>query len=203
VAKITAYSKAKNSLEKFLKAKDVKDAENLLAICDDHTRIRLYNEMTSQELGLLSSRGDLGWIVCELPREQLIQALAHDPELIDEKGELYPVQAVAVAFSLSDRADSPVLYKEEELIRNIVCLAFLVELPTDIPLDDLDEIGDWLSNHWLKNFEPDLDDMLKYNTETLSVITESIREQAREELRVAQKALKDRAEKIEKKMFDI
>lgn len=203
MAKITAYSKAKNSLEKFLKAKDVKDAENLLAICDDHTRIRLYNEMTSQELGLLSSRGDLGWIVCELPREQLIQALAHDPELIDEKGELYPVQAVAVAFSLSDRADSPVLYKEEELIRNIVCLAFLVELPTDIPLDDLDEIGDWLSNHWLKNFEPDLDDMLKYNTETLSVITESIREQAREELRVAQKALKDRAEKIEKKMFDI
>lgn len=203
MAKITAYRKAKNQIEKFLKAKDIKEAENILAKCADDTRIRLYNEMSSQELGLLTSRGDLGWVVCELPREQLVQALAHDPELIDEKGELYPVQAVAVAFSLSDRKDAPLLYQEEELMRNIVSLAFLVELPTDIPLDDVDEIGDWLSNHWLKNFEPNSEDMLKYNAETLSIITEGIREQAREELRMVQKALKERADKIEKKMFDI
>ena len=78
------YKKAKSQALKLLKAKDVKEAENVLALCTDETRLRIYGEMTPHELGLLASRGDMSWIICELPREMLINALAHDPELIDE-----------------------------------------------------------------------------------------------------------------------
>ena len=203
MAKIIPYKRAKNQIIKLLKAKDVKDAENVLARCTDETRMRIYSEVSPQDLGLLASRGDLSWVICELPPEILLKALAHDPELIDEKGQLYPVQAAAVAFSLSDRYDAPTLYQEEELIRNIVTIAFLIELPMYIEFDDVDEIEKWLSSHWLNHFEPDIDDLLKYDEETLSNITEDIREKAREEIRILQRAVKERAEKLEKEMFDI
>ncbi|MFH0812077.1 MAG: hypothetical protein V2A69_04460 [Pseudomonadota bacterium] len=203
MAKLIPYKKAKTQVSKLLKAKEVSEAENVLARCSDETRIRLYQEMSPQEMGLLASRGDLGWVVGELPPDILIKSLAHDPELIDEKGQLYPVQAVAVAFSLSDRDDSPTLYQEEEFVKNIVGLAFLVELPITIPFDDVDEIEHWLSSHWLNNFEPDIEDLLRYDEETLSMITEDVREKAREEIRMIQKAIKERAEKVEKEMFDI
>jgi len=203
VAKIIPYGEAKKEITKHLEAKDVKEAEQVLGRCADETRIRLYKEMSSHQLGMLMSRGDLGWISSELDREQLVLALSHDPELLDEKGQLYPVEAVAVAFALSDREDAASLYQEDELVRNIVSLAFLVELPVSIPLDDYDELEDWLSNHWLSNFEPDLEDLLEYDEEVLKSITEGVREEAREEVRMIQKAIQRRAERVEKEMFDI
>ncbi|MBN2468868.1 MAG: hypothetical protein JXD19_12040 [Deltaproteobacteria bacterium] len=203
MGQIIAYKKAKNDIAAFLKAKDIREAEAVLSQCADETRVRLYREMSPQELGLLTSRGDTGWVICELPRGELLRALAHDPELIDEKGQLFPIQAVAVAFSLADRNDASVLYHDEGLMRNIVNLAFLVELPVEIPLDDGDEIEEWLSGHWLSNFEPEVEDLLRYDEETLTMITQEIREQAREELRMIQRAIKERAKKIEKEMFDI
>ena len=203
VAEIIPYKKAKNQVANLLKSKDVKESENILIQCTDETRMRIYSEMSPQDLGLLASPGDLSWVICELPAETLLNALAHDPELINEKGQLYPIQAVAVAFSLSDRDDAPTLYQEEELIRNIATMAFLVELPIDIEFDDIEEIEKWLSSHWLNKFEPDIDDLLTYDEETLSIITEDIRESAREEIRMIQRAMKERAEKVEKEMFDI
>ncbi len=197
------YKKAKSQALKLLKAKDVKEAENVLALCTDETRLRIYGEMTPHELGLLASRGDMSWIICELPREMLINALAHDPELIDEKGQLYPVQAVAVAYSLTDREDAPTLYQEEDLIRNIVSMAFLVEVPEELDFEEEDEVLTWLLNHWLNRFEPDIDDLLQYDEETLGGITADIREKAKEEIRMIQKAMKARAEKVEREMFDI
>ena len=197
------YKKAKSQALKLLKAKDVKEAENVLALCTDETRLRIYGEMTPHELGLLASRGDMSWIICELPREMLINALAHDPELIDEKGQLYPVQAVAVAYSLTDREDAPILYQEEDLIRNIVSMAFLVEVPEELDFEEEDEVLTWLLNHWLNRFEPDIDDLLQYDEETLGGITADIREKAKEEIRMIQKAMKARAEKVEREMFDI
>jgi hypothetical protein len=203
VTKLIPYKKAKSQALKLLKAKDVKEAENVLALCTDETRLRIYGEMTPHELGLLASRGDMSWIICELPREMLINALAHDPELIDEKGQLYPVQAVAVAYSLTDREDAPNLYQEEDLIRNIVSMAFLVEVPEEFDFEEADEVENWLLNHWLNRFEPDIDDLLKYDEETLFGITADIREKAKEEIRIIQKAMKARAEKVEREMFDI
>jgi len=203
VTKLIPYKKAKSQALKLLKAKDVKEAENVLALCTDETRLRIYGEMTSHELGLLASRADMSWIICELPREMLINALAHDPELIDEKGQLYPVQAVAVAYSLTDREDAPTLYQEEDLIRNIVSMAFLVEVPEEFDFEEEDEVGNWLLNHWLNRFEPDIDDLLQYDEETLGGITADIREEAKEEIRIIQKAMKVRAEKVEREMFDI
>lgn len=201
--KLIPFKKAKSQALKLLRARDVKEAENVLALCSDETRLRIYGEMTPQELGLLASRGDMSWVICELPRDMLINALAHDPELIDEKGQLYPVQAVAVAYSLTDRDDAPVLYQEEELIRNIVGLAFLVEVPEEMEFEDEAEVENWLLNHWLKRFEPDLEDLLKYDEETLGGITADIREKAKEEIRMIQKAMKARVEKVEREMFDI
>ncbi|MBW1679610.1 MAG: hypothetical protein JRJ08_05640 [Deltaproteobacteria bacterium] len=99
MAEIIPYKKAKNQVANLLKARDVKESENILIQCTDETRMRIYSEMSPQDLGLLASRGDLSWVICELPPETLLNALAHDPELIDEKGQLYPIQAVAVAFS--------------------------------------------------------------------------------------------------------
>lgn len=203
MAKIIPYSQAKRQVVKYLEAKDVKEAENVLARCTEETRLRLYSEMSPQQLGTLVSRGDLAWTVCELTAERLVMALAHDPELIDEKGQLYPVQAAALAFSLADREDAPALYQEQELIRKVVSLAFLVELPVTIEFDDYDEIEDWLSNHWLSNFEPNLEDLLDYDEEVLKSITTGVREEAREEIRMIQRAMKDRAEKVEKEMFEI
>ena len=203
MAKLIPYKKAKNQISRLLKAKEVKEAELVLSQCGEDTRLRLYLEMSPQELGLLASRGDTSWVIGELPSELLIKSLAHDPELIDEKGQLFPVQAVAVAFSLSDRDDTTQLYQEEEFIKNVVGLAFLVELPVTIPFDDVDEIEDWLSSHWLNNFEPDIDDLLRYDEETLSMITEDVREKAREEVRMIQRAIRQRAEKVEKEMFEI
>ncbi|WAC07825.1 MAG: hypothetical protein OS130_01085 [Thermodesulfobacteriota bacterium] len=203
MTKLIPYKKAKSQALKLLKAKDVKEAENVLALCTDETRLRIYGEMTPHELGLLASRGDMSWIICELPREMLINALAHDPELIDEKGQLYPVQAVAVAYSLTDREDAPNLYQEEDLIRNIVSMAFLVEVPEEFDFEEADEVENWLLNHWLNRFEPDIDDLLKYDEETLFGITADIREKAKEEIRIIQKAMKARAEKVEREMFDI
>jgi len=203
VTKLIPYKKAKNQALKLLKANDVKEAENVLALCTDETRLRIYGEMTPHELGLLASRGDMSWIICELPREMLINALAHDPELIDEKGQLYPVQAVAVAYSLTDREDAPTLYQEEDLIRNIVSMAFLVEVPEEFDFEEEYEVANWLLNHWLNRFEPDIDDLLEYDEETLGGITADIREKAKEEIRMIQKAMKTRAEKIEREMFDI
>jgi hypothetical protein len=203
VDKIIPYGEAKKQLSRHLEAKDVKEAEQVLGRCTDETRVQLYNEMSPHQLGMLMSLGDLGWTASELDRDRLVVALSHDPELLDEKGQLYPVEAVAVAFSLSDRDDAASLYQEDELVRNIVSLAFLVELPASIPLDDYDEIEEWLSNHWLSNFEPDLDDLLEYDEEVLKSITEDMREEAREEVRMIQKALQRRAEKVEKEMFDI
>ena len=197
------YKKAKSQALKLLKAKDVKEAENVLALCTDETRLRIYGEMTPHELGLLASRGDMSWIICELPREMLINALAHDPELIDEKGQLYPVQAVAVAYSLTDREDASNLYQEEDLIRNIVSMAFLVEVPEELDFEEEDEVLTWLLNHWLNRFEPDIDDLLQYDEETLDGITADIREKAKEEIRMIQKAMKARAAKVEREMFDI
>ena len=197
------YKKAKSQALKLLKAKDVKEAENVLALCTDETRLRIYGEMTPHELGLLASRGDMSWIICELPREMLINALAHDPELIDEKGQLYPVQAVAVAYSLTDREDAPTLYQEEDLIRNIVSMAFLVEVPEELDFEEEGEVLTWLLNHWLNRFEPDIDDLLQYDEETLDGITADIREKAKEEIRMIQKAMKARAIKVEHEMFDI
>lgn len=197
------YKKAKSQALKLLKAKDVKEAENVLALCTDETRLRIYGEMTPHELGLLASRGDMSWIICELPREMLLNALAHDPELIDEKGQLYPVQAVAVAYSLTDREDAPTLYQEEDLIRNIVSMAFLVEVPEELDFEEEDEVLTWLLNHWLNRFEPDIDDLLQYDEETLDGITADIREKAKEEIRMIQKAMKARAAKVEREMFDI
>ena len=197
------YKKAKSQALKLLKAKDVKEAENVLALCTDETRLRIYGEMTPHELGLLASRGDMSWIICELPREMLINALAHDPELIDEKGQLYPVQAVAVAYSLTDREDASNLYQEEDLIRNIVSMAFLVEVPEELDFEEEDEVLTWLLNHWLNRFEPDIDDLLQYDEETLGGITADIREKAKEEIRMIQKAMKARAAKVEREMFDI
>ncbi|HJX31212.1 MAG TPA: hypothetical protein VJ624_05090 [Thermodesulfobacteriota bacterium] len=197
------YKKAKSQALKLLKAKDVKEAENVLALCTDETRLRIYGEMTPHELGLLASRGDMSWIICELPREMLLNALAHDPELIDEKGQLYPVQAVAVAYSLTDREDAPTLYQEEDLIRNIVSMAFLVEVPEELDFEEEDEVLTWLLNHWLNRFEPDIDDLLQYDEETLGGITADIREKAKEEIRMIQKAMKARAAKVEREMFDI
>ena len=203
MTKLIPYKKAKSQALKLLKAKDVKEAENVLALCTDETRLRIYGEMTPHELGLLASRGDMSWIICELPREMLINALAHDPELIDEKGQLYPVQAVAVAYSLTDREDAPTLYQEEDLIRNIVSMAFLVEVPEELDFEEEDEVLTWLLNHWLNRFEPDIDDLLQYDEETLGGITADIREKAKEEIRMIQKAMKARAEKVEREMFDI
>ena len=203
MVKLIPFKKAKSQALKLLRAKDVKEAENVLALCSDETRLRIYDEMTPQELGLLASRGDMSWVICELPRETLINALAHDPELIDEKGQLYPVQAVAVAYSLTDRDDAPLLYREEELIRNIVGLAFLVEVPEEMEFEDEAEVENWLLNHWLKRFEPDLEDLLKYDEETLGGISADIREKAKEEIRMIQKAIKARVEKVEREMFDI
>jgi len=203
VTKLIPYKKAKSQALKLLKANDVKKAENVLALCTDETRLRIYGEMTPHELGLLASRGDMSWIICELPREMLINALAHDPELIDEKGQLYPVQAVAVAYSLTDREDAPTLYQEEDLIRNIVSMAFLVEVPEEFDFDEEDEVTNWLLNHWLNRFDPDIDDLLQYDEETLGGITADIREKAKEEVRMIQKAMKARAEKVEREMFDI
>jgi len=203
VEKIIPYKKARTQLAKFLKAKDVKEAEEVLARCTDETRLRIYGELSPQDLGLLASRGDWSWVICELTPDKLFNALAHDPELIDEQGQLFPVQAAAVAFSLSDRDDAAWLYQDDDFIRNIVTMAFLVEIPTDIEFDDEVEIEKWLSTHWLKNFEPDLDDLFRFNEETLILITEDIREQAREEIRMIQRALKERAEKVEREMFDI
>jgi hypothetical protein len=203
VTTLIPYKKAKSQALKLLKAKDVKEAENVLALCTDETRLRIYGEMTPHELGLLASRGDMSWIICELPREMLINALAHDPELIDEKGQLYPVQAVAVAYSLTDREDAPTLYQEEDLIRNIVSMAFLVEVPEELDFEEEDEVLTWLLNHWLNRFEPDIDDLLQYDEETLDGITADIREKAKEEIRMIQKAMKARAAKVEREMFDI
>jgi len=203
VTTLIPYKKAKSQALKLLKAKDVKEAENVLALCTDETRLRIYGEMTPHELGLLASRGDMSWIICELPREMLINALAHDPELIDEKGQLYPVQAVAVAYSLTDREDAPNLYQEEDLIRNIVSMAFLVEVPEELDFEEEDEVLTWLLNHWLNRFEPDIDDLLQYDEETLDGITADIREKAKEEIRMIQKAMKARAAKVEREMFDI
>jgi hypothetical protein len=203
VTKLIPYKKAKSQALKLLKAKDVKEAENVLALCTDETRLRIYGEMTPHELGLLASRGDMSWIICELPQKMLINALAHDPELIDEKGQLYPVQAVAVAYSLTDREDAPTLYQEEDLIRNIVSMAFLVEVPEEFDFEEEDEVANWLLNHWLNRFEPDIDDLLEYDEETLGGITADIRENAKEEIRMIQKAMKTRAEKVEREMFDI
>jgi len=203
VTKLIPYKKAKSQALKLLKANDVKKAENVLALCTDETRLRIYGEMTPHELGLLASRGDMSWIICELPREMLINALAHDPELIDEKGQLYPVQAVAVAYSLTDREDAPTLYQEEDLIRNIVSMAFLVEVPEEFDFEEEDEVTNWLLNHWLNRFEPDIDELLQYDEETLGGITADIREKAKEEVRMIQKAMKARAEKVEREMFDI
>ena len=203
MTKLIPYKKAKSQALKLLKAKDVKEAENVLSLCTDETRLRIYSEMTPHELGLLASRGDMSWIICELPREMLINALAHDPELIDEKGQLYPVQAVGVAYSLTDREDAPILYQEEDLIRNIVSMAFLVEVPEEMDFEEEDEVANWLMNHWLNRFEPDLDDLLQYDEETLGGITADIREKAKEEIRMIQKAMKARAEKVEREMFDI
>ena len=203
MTKLIPYKKAKSQALKLLKANDVKKAENVLALCTDETRLRIYGEMTPHELGLLASRGDMSWIICELPREMLINALAHDPELIDEKGQLYPVQAVAVAYSLTDREDAPTLYQEEDLIRNIVSMAFLVEVPEEFDFEEEDEVTNWLLNHWLNRFEPDIDDLLQYDEETLGGITADIREKAKEEIRMIQKAMKARAEKVEREMFDI
>jgi len=203
VTTLIPYKKAKSQALKLLKAKDVKEAENVLALCTDETRLRIYGEMTPHELGLLASRGDMSWIICELPREMLINALAHDPELIDEKGQLYPVQAVAVAYSLTDREDAPNLYQEEDLIRNIVSMAFLVEVPEELDFEEADELLTWLLNHWLNRFEPDIDDLLQYDEETLDGITADIREKAKEEIRMIQKAMKARAAKVEREMFDI
>jgi len=203
VTTLIPYKKAKSQALKLLKAKDVKEAENVLALCTDETRLRIYGEMTPHELGLLASRGDMSWIICELPREMLINALAHDPELIDEKGQLYPVQAVAVAYSLTDREDASNLYQEEDLIRNIVSMAFLVEVPEELDFEEEDEVLTWLLNHWLNRFEPDIDDLLQYDEETLDGITADIREKAKEEIRMIQKAMKARAEKVEREMFDI
>jgi hypothetical protein len=203
VTKLIPYKKAKSQALKLLKANDVKEAENVLALCTDETRLRIYGEMTPHELGLLASRGDLSWIICELSREMLINALAHDPELIDEKGHLYPVQAVAVAYSLTDREDAPTLYEEEYLIRNIVSMAFLVEVPEEFDFEEEEEVANWLLNHWLNRFEPDVDDLLQYDEETLGGITADIREKAREEIRMIQKAMKARATKVEREMFDI
>jgi hypothetical protein len=203
VTMLIPYKKAKSQALKLLKAKDVKEAENVLALCTDETRLRIYGEMTPHELGLLASRGDMSWIICELPREMLLNALAHDPELIDEKGQLYPVQAVAVAYSLTDREDAPNLYQEEDLIRNIVSMAFLVEVPEEFDFEEEDEVLTWLLNHWLNRFEPDIDDLLQYDEETLGGITADIREKAKEEIRMIQKAMKARAEKVEREMFDI
>ena len=200
---LVPYKKAKDEALKLLKAKDVKEAENVLAHCSDETRLRIYSEMNPQELGLLASRGDMSWIICELPREMLINALAHDPELVDEKGQFYPVQAVAVAYSLTDRDDAHTLYFEEELIRNIVGLAFLVEVPEELEFEDSDEVENWLSNHWLHRYDPDLEDLLTYDDETLGTITAEIREKAKEEIRLIQKAMKARAVKVEREMFDI
>jgi|GEM_PF-2459621 len=203
VTDLIPYKQAKTQTIRLLKERNIREAENVLARCSDETRLRIYNEMSPQELGLLASRGDLSWVICELPREILIKALAHDPELMDEKGQLYPVQAVAVAFSLADRDDAPKLYEEEELIRNIVSLAFLVEVPEEFVSDEGGEIENWLSSHWLSRFEPDIEDLLRYNEETLSAITAEIREKAKEEVRMIQKAIKARAEKVEREMFDI
>jgi len=203
VTTLIPYKKAKSQALKLLKAKDVKEAENVLALCTDETRLRIYGEMTPHELGLLASRGDMSWIICELPREMLINALAHDPELIDEKGQLYPVQAVAVAYSLTDREDASNLYQEEDLIRNIVSMAFLVEVPEELDFEEEDEVLTWLLNHWLNRFEPDIDDLLQYDEETLGGITADIREKAKEEIRMIQKAMKARAIKVEHEMFDI
>jgi len=203
VTTLIPYKKAKSQALKLLKAKDVKEAENVLALCTDETRLRIYGEMTPHELGLLASRGDMSWIICELPREMLINALAHDPELIDEKGQLYPVQAVAVAYSLTDREDASNLYQEEDLIRNIVSMAFLVEVPEELDFEEEDEVLTWLLNHWLNRFEPDIDDLLQYDEETLDGITADIREKAKEEIRMIQKAMKARAIKVEHEMFDI
>ena len=203
MTKLIPYKKAKSQALKLLKAKDVKEAENVLALCTDETRLRIYGEMSPHELGLLASRGDMSWIICELPREMLINALAHDPELIDEKGQLYPVQAVAVAYSLTDREDAPTLYQEEDLIRNIVSMAFLVEVPEELDFEEEDEVLTWLLNHWLNRFEPDIDDLLQFDEETLGGITADIREKAKEEIRMIQKAMKARAEKVEREMFDI
>jgi hypothetical protein len=203
VAEIIPYKKARTQVAKFLKGKDVREAEEVLARCADETRMRIYGELSPQDLGLLASRGDLSWVICELPPNELFDALAHDPELIDEKGQLFPIQAAAVAFSLSDRDDASTLYQENELVRNIVTMAFLVEIPSQIELDDEDEIEKWLANHWLIRFEPDIDDLFKFDEETLSLITEDVREQAREEIRMIQRAMKERAEKVEKDMFEI
>jgi hypothetical protein len=203
VEKIISYKKARTQVAKFLKAKDVKEAEEVLARCTDETRIRIYGELAPQDLGLLASRGDLGWVICELSHDKLLNALAHDPELIDEQGQLSPVQAAAVAFSLSDREDASLLYQEDDFIKNIVTMAFLVEIPSEIEFDDESEIEKWLSSHWLKNFEPDMDDLFRFDEETLSLVTQDIREQAREEIRMIQRAMKERAEKVERQMFDI
>lgn len=201
--KIIPYKKARTQVAKLLKAKDVREAEEVLSRCTDETRIRIYGELSTQDLGLLASRGDLSWVICELDSDKLLNALAHDPELIDEQGQLFPVQAAAVAFSLSDRDDAASLYNEDDFIKNIVTMAFLVELPPDIEFDDEAEIEKWLSSHWLRNFAPDIDDLYRFDEETLSLITEDLREQAREEIRMIQKAMKERAEKVEKEMFDI
>lgn len=197
------YKKAKNQALRLLKTKDVKGAENVLSNCADETRLRIYSEMGPHDLGLLASRGDMSWVICELPRDLLINALAHDPELIDEKGQLYPVQAVAVAYSLADREDAPTLYHEEDLIRNIVGMAFLVEVPEEFDFEGEDEVENWLLNHWLNRFEPDIDALVQYDEETLGGITADIREKAKEEIRMIQKAIKVRAEKVEHEMFDI
>jgi hypothetical protein len=203
VEKIIPYKKARSQVAKFLKDKDVKDAEDVLARCTDETRVRIYGELSPQDLGLLASRGELGWVICELTPDKLLNALAHDPELIDEEGQLFPVQAAAVAFCLSVRVDASWGLQEDDLIINIFYMGFIVVLTNDIEFDDEAEIEKWLSNHWLKSFEPDIDDLFRFNEETLSLITEDIREQAREEIRMIQKAMKERAEKVEREMFDI
>ena len=162
--KIISYKKARTQVAKSLKAKDVRDAEEVLAQCTDETRVRIYGELSPQDLGLLASRGDLSWVICELESERLLSALAHDPELIDEQGQLFPAQAAAVAFSLSDRDDASLLYQENDFIRNVVTMAFLVEIPPDIEFDDEAEIEKWLSTHWLRSFEPDIDDLFNHIT---------------------------------------
>ena len=184
MGKIIPYGQAKQQVTKYLNSKNVKEAENVLGGCTDETRVRLYNEMSPQQLGMLMSRGDLSWTASELSLDRLVTALSHDPELIDERGQLYPVQAVAVAFSLADRDDAARLYQEDRLIRNVVNLAFLVELPISIPFDDYDELEDWLSNHWLSNYEPSLEDLLEYDEDVLKAITEGVREEAREEVQM-------------------
>jgi len=203
MVKIIPYSQARRQIAKHLEAKDVKEAENVLGNCTEETRVKLYGEMSPQQLGTLVSRGDLAWTACELPSEQLVLALSHDPELIDEKGQIYPAQAAALAFTLADRSDAATLYRDYETIRSIVNLAFLVEFPASIEFDDYEEIEEWLSNYWLSNFEPDLKNLLDYDEEVFKAITENVREEAREEIRTIQRAIKERAEKVEKEMFEI